>query len=312
MLINFFKLNDEVKCKKIQGSNELANKEFLEHIANNTEIENIIYYPDTLTPVYTQHKIENKKFKNISLKDTKVTGFNFENCSFEDCILMNTEFIECQFHSCKFISCNPYYMKFNNTYINPQVFTKMLNPQSHSNIGVILFQNLLANSASMHQPEFTTTAEFHFWKWKRYQIEYEINQIEKDDIKKNTIEEDELKIIKRNLRIQWYKNFLYQWILGYGVQLRYFITFSIIVFIIFTGVNYLFWNYFSFNGNYKHIETGDLITPAYFTTVTIATLGYGDITPTSSIGMIAVSIEAILGFIWLGLLLSNIVKKIIR
>ena len=50
----------------------------------------------------------------------------------------------------------------------------------------------------------------------------------------------------------------------------------------------------------------------YYTLVTLTTLGYGDITPTTGGGMIVAGLEALLGLLWFGMLTSIIVKKVFR
>ncbi len=57
------------------------------------------------------------------------------------------------------------------------------------------------------------------------------------------------------------------------------------------------------NGNVKAV---------YFTLITLTTLGYGDITPTTAVGMMVAGTEALLGLVWFGMLTSIIVKKVFR
>jgi uncharacterized protein YjbI with pentapeptide repeats len=54
------------------------------------------------------------------------------------------------------------------------------------------------------------------------------------------------------------------------------------------------------------------LTPIYFSTVTFTTLGYGDITPTTSLTQIIVMVEVTLGYIALGGLLSIFANKMAR
>jgi hypothetical protein len=49
----------------------------------------------------------------------------------------------------------------------------------------------------------------------------------------------------------------------------------------------------------------------YFTVITLTTVGYGDITPTTEIGRVAVALEAFVGFVLLATLASMIYRKIL-
>ena len=54
------------------------------------------------------------------------------------------------------------------------------------------------------------------------------------------------------------------------------------------------------------------IVSLYYTIVTLTTLGYGDIIPTTQAGMVLASVEAIIGLVWLGTLVSIIFRKVFR
>jgi Ion channel/Pentapeptide repeats (8 copies) len=53
-------------------------------------------------------------------------------------------------------------------------------------------------------------------------------------------------------------------------------------------------------------------TPFYFSIVTFTTLGYGDITPKNLAGELIVSLEVVLGYLVLGLLISVLADKVVR
>ncbi|NJM76289.1 MAG: hypothetical protein HC852_11475 [Acaryochloridaceae cyanobacterium RU_4_10] len=55
-----------------------------------------------------------------------------------------------------------------------------------------------------------------------------------------------------------------------------------------------------------------LFTPFYFSIVTFTTLGFGDITPKTFVGELIVSLEVILGYAVLGLLISVLADKVVR
>lgn len=293
MLNNFFKLNNQDDCAEIK-----TELEFLELAKLSKNIENAIYRPDELKPPRPSNIFKKYKFKNVSFTKTTVTGVEFRQCEFEDCLFIGTDFIECEFHHCTFKDCNPYKAKFSKTYIDPQVFVGMLDSEKHSNIGILLFQQLLFNSSENRQPDFAATAEYNFRQWKRFYLQYEYNN-------------NEIKWC--NYLRRWLFNLANQYILGYGVRIRHFLISSLIIFAAISAFNYLFWNHFTVSSSSPlNTEGNGLIKSIYFTIITIATLGYGDITPATNFGMILSSAEVLFGFVWLGFLLSILVKRIIR
>jgi len=77
---------------------------------------------------------------------------------------------------------------------------------------------------------------------------------------------------------------------------------------------------FGFGWVYSHwprmISVGErrvtTFTPYYFSIVTYTTLGFGDVKPNNLAGEILVSVEVILGYLTLGLLLAVLGDKVAR
>ncbi|WP_419776786.1 potassium channel family protein [Malaciobacter marinus] len=61
--------------------------------------------------------------------------------------------------------------------------------------------------------------------------------------------------------------------------------------------------------NIENIKELTFLNSVYFSIVTITTLGYGEITPKSELGMILVSSESILGIIIIGLFLNSLWQR---
>jgi voltage-gated potassium channel Kch len=59
------------------------------------------------------------------------------------------------------------------------------------------------------------------------------------------------------------------------------------------------------------INKSGFLESLYFSFVTFTTLGYGDIYPVSSLGMIAVILEVTLGYLMLGLLVAIFSKRVL-
>jgi len=287
MLIDFFHLNPEVT--EIESEEEL-----LDHFKRSDQLKNVIYRPDKLAPTRPLNRFSNYKFENVSFSKTVIKEVIFIACEFKDCLFIGTTFLKCEFHRCKFNGCNLHKIIFKDTYINPNVFAKLLDHRKHSNIGVHLFHQLNVNSLNTYQRDFAITAEFFFRKWKRYQLTYEWKNGELGF----------LSFFK-----QWLPNILYYLLAGYGLRAKFFAKWTIILVSIVVFINYYFWNVFTIIG--KEGKNG-LIEAFYFTIITLTTVGYGDLVPASNIGMFVIGLEAILGIVWLGVFASMIIRRLVR
>ena len=189
-------------------------------------------------------------------------------------------------------------MSFTHTYIDPRVFVSTIDPKKYSNIGVWLFWQLFQNSAQIHQPDFARTAQYQFEKWQRYQYNYEYTKGEMP--------------LGRYLS-KWILNWLFDKSLGYGIRMVPFIRLTALLLTVMWLINYYCWEAL---GLHVNVTTSGVVhswpIAFYYTVVTMTTLGYGDITPTTSTGMILASIEAMIGLLWLSVLASIIIKRLTK
>lgn len=290
MLENFFKLNGKVG--KIESEEEL-----LSHLERSDNLKNVLYIPETFSPKRPKNRLRNKTFVNVSFSKTSFINIEFTGCHFTDCLFLGSTFENCELHDCTFESCNPYKAQFRKTYINPEIFSGMLNPKEHSNIGTYLFQQLLYNATESRQTAFAQAAEYHFRKWMRYQLAY--------DLKNNNL--TFCKYLKK-----WVPDILYDIFAGYGLKTRPFLFWSSLIFLSILFVNHYCWEYFKMTNQGNSLPESHIITSFYYTVITISTLGYGDITPTSHFGMAMAGFEALFGLLWLSILASIIIKRVAR
>jgi voltage-gated potassium channel Kch len=72
---------------------------------------------------------------------------------------------------------------------------------------------------------------------------------------------------------------------------------------------------FAFAYSKVGIDYGDYetaISPLYYSVVTLTTLGYGDVVPTSPAAQVLAALQALLGYVGLGGLLSILANKMAR
>ena len=289
MLVDFWHLNG-------QNNPAVNQQQLLDMIAAGQIVENVIYQPGAFAPIRPQNIVGGKTFRNVSFRSTHFQSIEFRASRFEDCLFMGAIFDQCEFHECSFDGCNPYKARFIGTYINPNMFDGMLDPDRHANIGVFLFQQLRFNAFATYQPDFAESADWLFRRWQRYELNYKFRAG---------------RLSKRIYWCKWTVSHVYELISGFGHSFTRFAITSALLFASIVFVNHALWNNFS---------TGDSVVKAshhwysagYFTAVTLTTLGYGDITPRTVCGMMVAAAEALSGFFWFALLAAMLVRRFFR
>lgn len=290
MLSNFFKLNTPFSTMTLET-------ELLDHFSKADHIKDVLYAPDTFSPKRPKNRLKGKHFQNVSFSKTQLLGLEFRSCTFTDCLFIGTIFEDCEFHRCSFVGCNFHKSVFRKTYIDPAIFSKIFDPKKHANIGVHLFQQLFSNAAESHQREFATSAEYYFKKWKRYELDWERSQGE---------------IGWFEYWRTWVPDFAYWLVAGYGLRSRFFAFWSFVLIASVLAVNHFLWDALGILNNGSVISPNSITDTIYFSLVTVSTVGYGDFVPSTSAGRLIVSVEALVGIIWLSLFASTVIKRVAR
>lgn len=266
----------------------------IEHLllAKPALVENVII----TDPSIEGKKIYNATFRCVSFAKKTIRECTFTECIFEDCLFIGTVFDSCEFHSCTFPNTNPYKLKIRETYLDPRSWEKSFSKSQYANIGVHLFQQLMENAARARQPEHAIGAEFLFREWKIAQSRY--------DYKKGKI----TKFQYGNVVLVW---FVYGKLFGFGIKAKNSMITALVSLFSIMSYNTYFWDRLGIKKNDSHVE-GSIDTIAYFTTVTLSTLGYGDLVPTTQWGRWSVVIEVTLGLLLSAMLINAIVKRVIR
>lgn len=290
---------------KLQGAAVISSQcEFYQHLSKSDHLMRVIYQPDELkraSPDRVQ-RIEGKKFEWVSFSKTSINGIVFRDCVFKNCQFIAAAIEGCEFHKCRFISTNMHKISIHKTYIDPNSFDKCLDRKKHQNIGVHLYQSLMNNLRDAEQIEFERDAQFLFFRWKRYQAEYELrNKWSKATSASEhvSVALDATAVLRR---LAWEKLF------GCGIRLRFFLRTVTVTVVLATLINFFFIEQFGLSLGGAPIST--LSEASYFTVVSLTTLGYGDITPTTSLGRLAASIQSVIGFSLFALLASMLFRRV--
>jgi hypothetical protein len=192
------------------------------------------------------------------------------------------------------VGCNPHRIEFQECFVDPRSFFHCIAEHRYANIGVYLFQELLRNSRQQAQPDFADEAQYQFSRWKRFQLWQELAGM-------------------RGRRERWWGIlrflglFAFDIAAGSGMRLGRLVSSSIASLLIISLTNWWFAVQFGLQQNKEPVR--DFVRAFYFSTVVTTTLGFGDITPTTTMGRLAVSAEAISGFVLLAMLTSTLYRR---
>lgn len=300
MLTDFFRLNAPYQIFKTP-------QDIFDHLERSKDLRNVLYEPDSLQPLppYPKFKIQDTYFNNVSFSKTKLNKIVFISCSFEDCLFIGAEIENCEFHNCKFKNCNTHKIKISTTYVNPNNFSNCFSKIDQSNIATHLFQQLINNSINEGQSEFRRLAEYNFRKW---QDRLAINKF----WNKKPYEISLIEFLK-----QYPLSWLYRLFFGYGLRLRNFIFSFIGIFVLFFLINYLNWTKYELADKDLKIsvyskDTVNIASNFYYTLDVTTKLVDSQFQATSNYGMIWLSFQSIIGFIFLSALATIILNRFVK
>ena len=158
------------------------------------------------------------------------------------------------------------------------------------------------NSRDEEQIEFERDAQFLFFRWKRYQEGYAFRNAWADAEDPH----DYLDAIKGGAKVL--RRFSWEKLFGCGIRINYFLRTLVVTLALATCFNY------GYRVELGLKSDGHLITSwseaFYFTTVSLTTLGYGDITPTTNFGRFAASCQSVIGFALFALFASMLFRRV--
>ena len=290
----------------LSAANGIATQEqFLEHLNKSDHLKDTIYESSTLTrqdksPVI---RVSGKEFERVSFSKTLISGINFRDCKFNCCQFIGSVIDHCEFHNCEFVSTNTHKLSISDTYINPLSFKRCLDPKKHQNLGVHLYQALLNNSRRNEQPEFERDAHFLFLRWKRYQDRYEISKKWKSG---GLLRKGKREFTK--MLLSWIRRWIWEKLFGSGLRIRYYIVTVIATVLGFSSFN--FTKREQLGLSIDNIDMSTCLEAAYFTVISLTTIGYGDIVPTTSFGQVVAIVQGIVGFFLFAVLASMLFRKV--
>lgn len=241
--------------------------------------------------------IKEVTFRNVSIENMELFQITFTSCIFEDCIFKGSRFHEVEFHKCRLLNCNMWKAKFEQCYLDPAtIFLDSRYRIDASNVGVTMYQSLLANYANERQDAFFAQADIAFRRWKRYQLSYEIR--------------------KKNIDFipgQWgrLKSFTYDVLAGYGYKPGRLFLFTVVGFLAVSV-----FNHFAIGGdlfvNGQRPPSASLVDSIYYSFSVLTVLGFSTVVPNGAFAKLLTVFEALAAIGWLSIFTSVLVKRFLR
>ena len=283
---------------------QINGEDLQKHLAEHAEIFEKAFTPSSeLRAKNTGDTIQfkDKTFKRMRFYETHFVRIVFTKCSFDECLFLGAHFEDCSFHECKFARCNTHKFRLSRTYIDPRSFlANIFDRKKYSNVGVDLFHALLKNSVEESQPEFRDVAEYHFRLWQRY-----------NRIFYWTESKGQSRWLNFKFYAFWSMNVAFQKVFGYGVRARNILFWTPLLFCLVWFINYNCWASFGIDSP-KHAAVPLFVKSAFFTVGNLSTFGTAELTPASTVGLIAVSCQIVIGITWIALSTAMIVKRFVR
>lgn len=274
------------------------------HLANDVEIFEKAFVPSAVLQASTPGdtlQFKDKVFKRMRFYETHFIRVVFTRCTFDECLLLGAHFEDCAFHNCKFIRCNTNKFRLSRTYLDPRSFlAQIFDRRKYPNVGVDLFHTLLKNSVDESQPEFRDIAEYHFRLWQRY------NRFSYWSAMKGVARWLDLRFYAF-----WFWNALFQVLFGYGVRARNILLWTPVLGSAVWAYNHAHWAEYGVDAT-KLSAVPLLVKTGFFTIGNLSTFGTADLTPSTPLGLIAVSWQVVLGITWIALSTAMIVKRFVR
>lgn len=117
-------------------------------------------------------ELENVSFSGLTFRDCNFARVvfrrvNFRRCRFERVDLTRSKFEDCYISDCSFVACDPYYVTFEKTEVDPSDFQRCYEKDGDWNKALLLFSALREDLRTRGSGRKSNTAEYHLRVWER-------------------------------------------------------------------------------------------------------------------------------------------------
>lgn len=275
--------------------NHRIDKEYIRHagsgsdsnIFNRVSFNKIIFLEGSLAfgdrIIFKNCNFIDVSFRGIKINDTRFFRCKFRNCIFAGSIIEGCEFVDCSFEGVNFDK-----VSINSTLFDPDQLDKNFGYKNDSNIAISTYQSIYKNSINEHQHLYAIQS-LYMLRRSKY-----INLLWRIDGSYNRFKVGRIcKLLLGGML----------WVLGWGLRPMRMVFVFLFVVLLTAFFNFLAAEIF-FNCKKQFLDM------LYFTVVVFTSLGFGDITPYTTIGKLAVASQALIGFLGLSLLIASLTSRI--
>lgn len=277
---------------KVEGDRVESLAEFLKRETDG-QWSNLLYYPAKFESGERRPcMFKKKRFLEVSFKDTDIYNVRFIRCTFVRCLFIGASANNCEFIDCSFIDTNTSKWKISECLLAPQCFDKNFDLVSDTNIAIDLYHSLYKNASAEHQPKHALESL------------YRMNQAENhhlDSQKRRNVIDRKTYLIRKTAHV------VSDFVSGYGLRTLRVLRLLLIVIVVFSGLNYGLRDFIFSDG-----KVDSLIDSFYFTCITITTLGFGDIIPSTQFGKVFITMQVLSGFVVISLFLAAVANRALR
>ncbi|MER9560674.1 ion channel [Mesorhizobium sp. M0571] len=257
-------------------------------------VANVVFVNESWTA--PAKKVREVTFRGVAFPKS-ISRATFTDCSFEDCLFLGTSFSEVEFHGCAFINCNLWKARFEQVYLDPDsIVLEARFKVEAANVGVSVFQALLANFAEERQDEFYMQADIRFRRWKRYQIWADLRR---------------KRLTRFKAWTKWLASITYEGLAGFGYRPVRFFVWTVLLFTAVSCINYkVIGDTVAVNG--ASVAQASFVDAMFYTFSVLTVLGFSSIVPTGEFSKMITVFEALAAIGWLGIFTSVLVKRFLR
>lgn len=285
----YFKLKGTAKILSSTGALETMIKVAKQTAALEVPtLSGLLFEPNALSDL----SVKNVRFRNCSFSKTAFQRVTFKQCVFEDCLFIASIFDGVELHDCHFLRCNFFKAKIKEFYGRPEQFRQAIPSAAYANVGVQLYQELRKAYSNSSQREFRSEAEYQFRCWELLRKQEE----------RRESGSGRLSVFASTIFESAYKRFF-----GFGYRTRNLVLSSLGAIAVAIFINNSLATYY-----FDTPDNSTVVESIYFTLTTMLTLGSAGYQPNTSIGYIAVTINALIGAVLITALVSALIKKVAR
>jgi pentapeptide repeat protein len=158
------------------------------------------------------------KFSECGFARSVFEHVGFYKCTFSRVDFTRSKFVNCFFFRCDFVDCDPYYVSFENTEIDPASFKRCYQRDSDWNKALVLFSELRRSLLAYGEGRLSRASDYYFRTWQRRRLQHLWRSKQRSGFG------------------PWFSNVCIWLLTGYGERPAYLLVWATLLISIFAGI----------------------------------------------------------------------------